>query len=149
MKQNRTWIVVADGAKARILVYTARQKGVQQLPNGEFHDTHLPTHELVTDRQPRVHDSVGAARHAVEPRIDPHKQREEQFLARLAAHLENAERNGEFENLVVVAPATALGELRKDFSPLLQKRLFAEIVHDYAHQSNDYVYQRIKDSLPL
>ena len=61
----------------------------------------------------------------------------------------SAERNGEFENLVVVAPATALGELRKDFSPLLQKRLFAEIVHDYAHQSNDYVYQHIKDSLLL
>ena len=54
-----------------------------------------------------------------------------------------------FEHLVVVAPATALGELRKEFGPHLQKRLFAEIVHDYAHQSNDYVYQHIKDSLPL
>lgn len=149
MKQNRTWIVVADGAKARILLYTPRLKGVQQLPDGEFHDPHLSTHELVTDRQPRVHDSVGAARHAVEPRIDPHKQREEQFLARLATHLEHAEQRGEFEHLVVVAPATAMGDLRKDFGAPLQKRLFAEIVHDYAHQSNDYVYQHIKDSLPL
>ena len=52
MKQNRTWIVVADGAKARILLHKPHQKGVQQLPDGEFHDTHLPTHELVTDRQP-------------------------------------------------------------------------------------------------
>ena len=149
MKQNRTWIVVADGAKARILLHKPHQKGVQQLPDGEFHDTHLPTHELVTDRQPRVQESVGAARHAVEPRIDPHKQREEQFLARLAKHLEHAAQLGEFEHLVIVAPATALGELRKDFGPLLQKRLFAEIVHDYAHQTNDYVYQHIKDSLPL
>ncbi len=149
MKQNRTWIVVADGANARILLYTARQKGVRQLPDSEFHDPHFSTHELVTDRQPRVHESVGAARHAVEPRIDPHKQREEQFLARLAAHLERAGKRGEFEHLVVVAPATALGELRKGIGPLLQIRLFAEIVHDYAHQSNDYVYQHIKDSLPL
>ena len=149
MKQNRTWIVVADGAKARILLYTARQKGVQQLPNGEFHDSHLSTHELVTDRQSRVHESVGAARHAVEPRIDPHEQREEQFLARVAVHLERAEQRGEFEHLVVAAPATALGDLRKRFGPVLQKRLFAEIVHDYAHQSNDSVYQHIKDHLPL
>jgi len=149
MKQNRTWIVVADGAKARILLYTARQKGVQQLPDGEFHDPHLPTHELVTDRQPRVHESVGTARHAVGPRVDPHKQREEQFLTRLAAHLERAEQHGEFEHLVVVAPATALGDLRKEFGPQLQKRIFAEITHDYAYQSNDYVYQHIKDSLPL
>ena len=149
MKQNRTWIVVADGAKARILLYTARLKGVQQIPDGEFHASHLPTHELVTDRQPRIHESVGAARHAVEPRIDPHKQREEQFLARLAAHLEGAGQRGEFEHLVVVAPATALGDLRKEFGPLLQKRLIAEIVHDYTHQSNDYVYQHIKENLPL
>ena len=149
MKQNRTWIVVADGGQARILLYTARQKGVQQLPNSEFHDPHLPTHELMTDRQPRVQESVGAARHAVEPRIDPHEQREKQFLARLAVHLETAEQHGEFEHLVVVAPATALGELRKEFSPALKKRIFAEIAHDYAHQSNDYVYHHIKENLPL
>jgi protein required for attachment to host cells len=149
MKQNRTWIVVADGAKARILLYKPHQKGVQQLPDGEFHDMNVPTHELVTDRQPRVHDSVGAARHAVEPRIDPHKQREEQFLTRIATNLEHAEQRGEFEHLVVVAPATAMGDLRKAFGPSLQKRVFAEIVHDYAHQSNDYVYEHIKDSLPL
>jgi protein required for attachment to host cells len=149
MKQNRTWIVVADGAKARVLLYKPHQQGVQQLPDGEFHDPHLPTHELVTERQPRVHDSVGHARHAVEPRIDPHDQRETQFLGRLAAHLDGAEQRGEFEHLVVVAPATAMGELRKAFTPPLRKRLFAEIVHDYAHQSNDYVYKHIKDSLPL
>jgi protein required for attachment to host cells len=149
MKQNRTWIVVADGAKARILLYTARLKGVQQLPDSEFHDPHLPTHELVTDRQPRVHESVGAVRHAVEPRIDPHEQRKEQFLARLAAHLERAEQHGEFEHLVMVAPATALGDLRREFGPSLKKRIFSEIAHDYAHQSNDYVYRHIKENLPL
>jgi protein required for attachment to host cells len=149
MKQNRTWIVVADGAKARVLLYKPHHKGVQQLPDGEFHDSHLPTHDLVTDRQPRVHESVGAARYAVEPRIDPHKQREKQFLARLATHLEQADQCGEFEHLVVVAPATAMGDLRKAFGPSLQKRLYAEIVHDYSHQSNDYVYQHIRDSLPL
>ena len=149
MKQNRTWIVVADGAKARILLYKPHQKGVQQLPDGEFHDPHLSTHDLVTERLPRVHESVGSARHAIEPRIDPHDQREAQFLARLAAHLDGAEQRGEFEHLVVVAPATAKGELRKAFSPHLNKRLFAEIVHDYTHQSNDYVYRHIKDSLPL
>jgi protein required for attachment to host cells len=149
MKQNRTWIVVADGAKARLLLYKPLQKGLQQLPDSEFHHAHQPTHDLVTERQPKVHDSVGHARHAVESRSDPHDQRETQFLGRLAAHLDGAEQRGEFEHLVVVAPATAMGELRKAFGPHLKKRLFAEIVHDYAHQSNDYVYQHIKDSLPL
>ncbi len=149
MKQNRTWIVVADGAKARILLYTSRLKGVQQVPDGHFHEPHPPTHELVTERQPRVQESIGAARHAVEPRVDPHQQREAHFLTRIAGHLDRAEQQSKFEHLVVVAPATALGVLRKEFSPSLKKRIIAEIPHDYAHQSNDYVYQHIKDSLPL
>jgi protein required for attachment to host cells len=148
MKQNRTWIVVADGGQARILLCENRSSGVRQLPNSEFHDSHLPTHELMTDRQPRVHDSLGSARHAVEPRTDPHKQRKVQFLAQLTEHLQQAAERKEFEHLVIVAPPSALGEIRKDFGPLLQQLLFAEFTHDYAHQTNDYVYRHINDGLP-
>lgn len=149
MKQKRTWIVIADGAKARILQNTGRMEGVHQLPDSEFHDSHPPSREIMSERQPRVHESVGAARHAIELRTDPHEYRKQQFLMRLAEHLERAWQHGDFEKLIVVAPATALGELRKQFSPSLHKCLLAEIAHDYAHQSNDYVYQHIKDNLPL
>jgi protein required for attachment to host cells len=149
MKQNRTWIVVADGARARILLYLGRAAGVRQLADGDFHDDHAPTHELVTDRQPRVHESVGLARHAVEPRIDPHRWGKLQFLKRVAHHLSDAAKRSEFEHLVVVAPSPALGELRKDFTPQLHKMLRAEIAKDYAYQTNDYVFDHIKDDLPL
>ncbi len=149
MKANRTWIVVADGAQARILLYTERAHDVRQLPDQFFHDDHPPTHELVTDHQARVHESVGSVRHAIEPRIDPHKQRKQQFLAKMAEHLDSAAERGEFEHLVIVAPATAMGELRKDLSPKLKKMLFAEIVHDYSHQTNDYIFEQIKNDLPF
>ena len=149
MTKNRTWIIVADGGQARVLLSTGRAAGVQQLPDSNFSDPHLSTHDLVTDRQPRGHESVGAARHAVEPRIDPHELRKQQFLARLAEHVENACMRREFEHLVVVAPATALGELRKHFSPQLHKCLHAEIIHDYTHQTNSYIYEHIRESLPL
>jgi protein required for attachment to host cells len=148
MKQNRTWIVVADGGQARILVYERPGNGVRQLPDTSFSDPHLPTHEIMTDRQPRTQESVGSARHAIEPKIDPHELRKKQFLTQLTAHLEKSAQRGDFEHLVIVAPATALGELRKDFSPLLNQRLSAEFVHDYVHQSNDYIYQHIREGLP-
>ncbi len=149
MKLNRTWILVVDGARARILLYLGRASGVRQLANGDFHDDHAPTHELVTDRQPRVHESVGFARHAVEPRIGPHMQRKLRFLQKVVHHLSGAAKHGDFEHLVVVAPATALGELRKDLTPQLQNMLLAEIVRDYAYQTNDYIFEHIKDDLPL
>lgn len=149
MKTNRTWIVVVDGARARTLLYLGRASGVRQLPDSFFFDEHAPTHELVTDHQARVHESVGSVRHAIEPRIDPHKQRKQQFLAKVAQHLSAAAQRGDFENLVVVAPATALGELRKDLSPQLQKLLLSEIAHDYAYQTNDYIFEHIKNELPF
>jgi protein required for attachment to host cells len=148
MKQNRTWIVVADGGQARILIYERPGNGVRQLPDSSFNDPHLPTHELMTDRQPRTQESVGAARHAIEPKTDPHELRKIQFLTLLTEYLELAARRGDFEHLVIVAPATALGELRKSFSPSLSQRLSAEFVHDYVHQSNDYIYQHIREGLP-
>jgi protein required for attachment to host cells len=148
MKQNRTWIVVADGGQARILIYEGPGNGVRQLPDSSFSDPQLPSRELLTERQPRIHESMGAVRHAIEPRVDPHEQRKKQFLVHLTEHLEQAAQRGEFEHLVLVAPATAIGELRRDFSPLLNQRLAAEFVHDYVHQSNDYIYQHIREGLP-
>jgi protein required for attachment to host cells len=148
VKQERTWIVVADGGQARILVSTGRMKGVRRLPGGQF-QTQLPaSREIMSERQPRVHESVGQARHAVEPRHDPHEDLKQQFLVRLAQYLEGAERRGEFEHLLVVAPATAMGDLRQEFGPALRGRLLREIVHDYTHQSDDFVYRQIKDKLP-
>jgi protein required for attachment to host cells len=149
MKNNRTWIVVADGSRARILLYTGRKTAIQELPNSDFHDNNPPTRELVTDRPSRVQESAGPSRHAIEPRIDAHEQRKERFLEKIATHLGRAAERNEFEHLVIVAPASAIGEMRKDLSPLLKKRLYGEFVHDYVHQTNDYIYRHIKDGLPL
>jgi protein required for attachment to host cells len=149
LAQNRTWIVVADGTQARILLNTGRMLGVRQVPGGHFQELIPPGREIMTDRQPRVQESVGSARHAVEPRIDPRAERKRQFVEHLAEHLEKADRRGEFENLVIVAPPHALGDLRHALTPALRKRVIAEFAHDYTHQDNDIVYQHVQQSLPL
>jgi protein required for attachment to host cells len=135
----------------KTLEVTAEMPGVseRQLPNTDVHEGQPPTRELVTDRPSRVQESNSATRHAIEPRTDAHEQRKERFLAQLTSRLERAAENKEFEHLIVVTPAPAMGELRKDFSPLLRQRLYDEFVHDYVHQPNDYIYRHIKDGLPL
>jgi protein required for attachment to host cells len=149
MKKNRTWIVVADGSQARILLYMGRKSGVRQLPHSDFHNVNPPTHELVANRLSRVQESAGPARHAIESRTDAHEQRKQRFLEQLISHLERAAGRNEFEHLVIVAPASAMGEFRKDYSPQLKQRIHGEFVHDYVHQTNDYIYRHIRDGLPL
>ena len=145
----RNWIVVADGARARVLLNAGRMEGVRQMPDATFHDSHPPSRELGSERPPRVHESFGSARHAIEPRSDPHEQRKERFLLRLALFLQDAWQNKAFDCLILVAPATALGHLRDTLAPAVRKTVIAEYVHDYSHQDNETVYQNVKDSLPL
>jgi protein required for attachment to host cells len=146
---HKTWIVVADGAQARILLNKGRAAGVQQLPNATFRDTHEASHELGQERPPRVQDSKGSARHAIEPRTDPHEQKKEQFLLKLSGFLNDARRDREFESLIVIAPAQALGSIRDHLSDEVSKSVIAELVHDYSHQSNDTIYKHVKDYLPF
>jgi protein required for attachment to host cells len=148
LKESHTWIVVADGGQARILLSSSNSKGVQQLPNGDFRDPLLATHELTADNQMRVHESVGPVRHSIEPKTDQHVQRKQQLLARLSGRIELAYDNNEFENLLIVAPATAMGNLRKEFSPALRHCVTDEIMRDYTRQSNDCIYEHIREYLP-
>jgi len=147
-KQKRTWIVIADGGEARILHSDSNTRDFRQLPNSSFSDPQLPTHELVTDRQPRVRESKSNTSHAIEPKIDAHKKREIEFIKNLLQHIEREAENDSFEHLVIVAPPFMLGEIRKDLSPRLQQLVHAELSHDYVHQTNDYIYEQLKDFLP-
>jgi protein required for attachment to host cells len=146
---HKTWIVVADGAQARILLNTGRGNGVQRVPHAAFHDTHKASHELGTDRPPRVQESQGSTRHAIEPKSDLHEQRKTLFLQRLSRFLNEARRTREFESLIVIAPAHALGDLRVHLSEDVSKSVIAEFVHDYSHQTDETIYKHVKDSLPL
>jgi protein required for attachment to host cells len=148
-QKHKTWILVADGAQARILLNTGRMDGVQQVPEGTFRDFHEPSRELGTHRPPRTQESFGAARHAIEPRTDLHEHRKEVFLSGIAEFLKNSHRKKEFEHLILVAPAVALGKLRKILNAQVSKSVIAELVHDYVHQSNDTIYQHVKSRLPL
>jgi protein required for attachment to host cells len=149
MNLEKTWIVVADGSQARFLEYHQRTGLLKPVDGMTFQHSRTPSHELGTDRQPRVFESVGSARHGVEPRIDLHDQQELQFLQSIAETLAVCEKEERFEKLILIAPATALGQLRKTLSPAMKKKITGEMSHDYCNQTNDYVLKRVIEKFPL
>ena len=149
MKPPRTWIVVADGAHARILLNEGRAKGVAAVPGGHFEQENLASSEIASSRPGRVYESNGLQRHSVGFRSDPHEQRELEFLSRLTGHLETSRARDAFDYLIIVAPPKALGHLRKELTPALHARLKAEFSHDYAHQTNAELLALVHDQLPL
>jgi protein required for attachment to host cells len=69
-------------------------------------------------------------RHAVERRHDPHRWEGRQFLAGIVERLSSASAKGEFDQLVLVAPPRALGELRRLMPAQLKEKTIGELAQD-------------------
>ena len=74
---------------------------------------------------------------------------EGQFLNLLADTLQTGVARKDCDQIVLIAPATAMGHLRKALNSNTSKHIVAEIVHDYIHQTKDFIYAQVKDKLPL
>jgi len=130
MKPIRTWILIADGARARILESEGAGRGLRAVEGAAFHGEHGATHEIMSDRAGRTFQSVGSARSAKEARSDPHRELKRRFARRLADALDEGLARGAYDRLVVVAAPAALGDLRDAISAPVRAKVTAEVAKD-------------------
>jgi len=131
-----TWILVADGARARLLINEGPGKGIQPLEALENPHMHDRTADLGTERPGRVHESANPQRHAMEPRVDWHTWEKHLFAKSLADSLNAAAVAGRFDRLVLVAPPQSLGELRAALNKQARERIHAEINKDLTQMTD-------------
>jgi protein required for attachment to host cells len=134
---RKTWIVVANGGHARIFLNTHRDEDLSELPLEDARDPH------VKGQKP------GHVHHTPEFKPTQEVRDEGQFLNFLADTLQTGVASKNCDQLVLVASATAMGHLRKALNSNTSKHIVAEIVHDYTHQTKDFIYAQVKDKLPL
>lgn len=125
MKKTVTWVLIADGAQARVLENTGPGKGLKQVDGLDWAIEPLQTQDIVTDRPGR-----GATGGSMESRTDPAEQRETNFVKSLAAMLDKKQQSGAFDRLVIAAAPIALGDIRKAISPAVKKTVVAELNKD-------------------
>ncbi len=126
---SKTWVLVCDGRKALLL----RNEGDHAFPKlvtqEVFEHPTSRTADLGSAAPGRAFSSIDGRRSAVEE-TDRHLVEEQAFLQKLASSLQTRMETSKIEELVLVAPARALGLLRKYLSPALHKRVTAEIDKD-------------------
>ncbi|HEX4078109.1 MAG TPA: host attachment family protein [Rhizomicrobium sp.] len=128
--QHAVWVLICDGRKAIV----AENGGDAAAPNLQVRETFehpdLSTREQGTDRPGRTFASMGERRAAQEP-SDFHALAEEDFLKKIAAHLERDVSEQKIRHLILVGPPRALGILRHALSPAVHKVVHHEVERDY------------------
>jgi protein required for attachment to host cells len=147
MKPTTTWIVIADGARARVMQNEGPGKGVQAVQGLVFKGDHSPSIEVVADKPGRAFDSVGHGRHAMEPSLDAHDELKVKFVKQIAGALEG--QVDAYSRLILVAPPQALGLLRKALPAAVAGKVTGELGKDLTHLPNSELPPHLDNLLAL
>ncbi len=128
MNPEFEWALVADAQHCRILERQVPLGRWHELPEEAIEIHNRPSRERGTERPGRTHESAGSARHAIEPKTDPHREAKHDFARHLAERLE-AQAN-RYVRLLLVAPPSFLGDLRELLGDEARKRLAGSLDKD-------------------
>ncbi len=147
MKTQRTWIVIADGGRARVLLSTGRSHPLMDVPDLSF-KTDLPmTHDIGDGRPGRGHESHGVTRHAYESRSDSHTVLKETFVRCVVDAIAREYAAAEFDRLVIIAPPTVLGVMRRVLPAALREVLIGDVAKDLTKTLNEKIREHLPDDL--
>ncbi|MBU4527639.1 MAG: host attachment family protein [Hoeflea sp.] len=128
--KHKGWVVVADGEKALFL----SNAGTPDRPALEvftgFEQPNPRTADQGVDRPGRLADGAGSAHRSAVQETDWHRLAKHEFAHQIASLLEQNALADRFEQLVIVAPAVIMGELRKSWSKSVSGRIIAEVAKD-------------------
>lgn len=144
-----TWILVADGAHARIFVNDGVGKGVSEIGDRAFLGDRLRDRDIQADKPGRAFDSHGQGRHAMEPRTDPQQHQEREFLRGVVEWVAAKPQVEQFDRLVLIAAPQALGDLRDLLPKGLSAKVTAEIPRNLVRSSEKDVESHLADVLAV
>lgn len=149
MKPKITWVLIADGARARILQHKGPGLGLEALDGMEFSDERLQARDIMADKPGRSFNSGAPGRAAMEYSTDPVAKKEADFASQLARALKEHLDHGDYEQLVLAAAPKTLGNLRQLMPKQVQSTIEAEIPKDLTRVPNDQIEKHFEKVLPV
>jgi protein required for attachment to host cells len=147
-------IVVADQSAARF--YDVERIGAPLRFFDELSDAKARLHDrdFKSDRPGRVFDHAppatgrrgSVAHHATGGERSPRKHETQLFARRIAAVLQAAQRDGQFQALVLMAAPAFLGALRAALPKTLSTVITAEVPKDLVHEAESAVVMHLSPS---
>lgn len=132
-KTPRIWVLAADGNFARF--YRKINNHMELIGEAS------PEVEFATEVSNKTMGRIVSAarstvRHKYEPHMEENRQNELMFARELSDFLEQVEEADVFDRLIIAAAPRMLGDLRANFSKLVQNRIVAEVDKDLTKLKN-------------
>lgn len=140
---SNTWILVADTARARLFENSHRDDPLRPLGDFINPEARMPGRRSTHDHPPTVHESVGPARHSIEPHTTLRDRQRISFARELVDKLEQGRVSRRYDRLVLVAPPKFLGVLHQLIQEPLRQCIVGESARDITARSCTTIHERI------
>ncbi len=130
---NRTWILIAHRAGARIFENDGPGTGLKHVDAIAHPEGRLEDKALGSDKPGRSFDSHGPGRHALGKEHGPAETVAQEFAHALAARLDAGRTKHAYGKLVLVAEPRFLGMLRAALTPQTAALVSAVVEKDLVH----------------
>ncbi|MFD2252591.1 protein required for attachment to host cells [Pseudochelatococcus lubricantis] len=146
MRAEKTWVLVADGARARIVRDLGTSLEAGERPEDlVFEIDHKQLREIMADKPGRAFSSHGVRRSAMEYTSDPVQEQEAAFAATLLEELERRHAAHEFDKLAIIAEPRLLGVIRRILPAALRETVVNEISKDLTKLPNRELREAIAE----
>jgi protein required for attachment to host cells len=143
-----TWILVADGVRARLFSPTPEGDSLTQLEDFSNPDGRKPGAAYDRDRAPRTMESMGNSSHAIQPHTTAEHKVAERFARELCEALERGRVDHRFTRLILAAPPRFLGTLRQALGKQLDACVVGQLHKDLTSLPTHEIRSRLSSFLP-
>lgn len=140
---DKIWVLAADRVRARLFEMDKKDRSLIEIRSFANASGREAKGSRGNTKPTRTFESVGMARHAVEPHTTPEEKIAEKFARDLNIVLESGHTQHHYSQLILIAPPRFLGVLRSALGPKLLPLVIKEIEHDLTQKSE----QKIKEYL--
>ena len=144
---DRTWIVVANAARARLCEYDPRDGSLTELADFVHAPGRQKGSDLATDRPGHTEKGQASVRTSFEPHTEVHHKERVRFARELAQHLDDAVAQRRCPAVALIASNPFLGELKAQLGGVATKLIVATAPTDLTHCDMAELTRRVSEIL--
>jgi len=141
---GRTWIVLAESSRARILEAVSPASPLQEVATLEHPEGRAHESDLTSDLPGSRVGSAGASRRGMAQATSPKQEQAVVFAREIARRLDSDLMDGRYHRLILAAAPKFLGHLRNELSTMTSGVVAFEYAKNWLHDDA----QTIRDHLP-